>query len=110
MKLSSPRGALHRKGRKGSLLTRCDTFARIICCENNIGVGDGRGKGGVSNIAPPVTPDTSAWPWPLLPIPQDKNRVATMLTIPSAAACMKMVLTFAAVSLAGYSLLPLIGY
>ena len=33
-----------------------------------------------------------------------------MLTIPSAAACMKMVLTFAAVSLAGYSLLPLIGY
>jgi hypothetical protein len=38
--------------------------------------------------------------------------VATMLTIdlPSASRCVKMVLTFAAVFLAGYSLLPLIGY
>ena len=35
-----------------------------------------------------------------------------MLTIifPSATVCVKMVLTFAAVSLAGYSLLPLLGY
>ena len=105
-------------GVKADIAERAEKLAfdplRHFCTDHllrkHIGVGDGRGKGGVSNIASPVTPDTSAWPRPLLPIPQDKNRVATMLTIPSAAACMKMVLTFAAVSLAGYSLLPLIGY
>jgi hypothetical protein len=63
-----------------------------------------------TGFARPVTPGTSVRSGCRYSYAKDKHRVATMMTIPSATACVKMVLTFAAVSAAGYSLLPLIGY